>query len=553
MSNSVSRSSTLRDKEDNNISSAKPDLSDIINLHDFERVASQTLSEKSWAYISSGSNDNITRDANLAILKKIWLRPAVMRNVQHVNTKTTLFSYHLDLPIFIAPTGAVCTAGPDEILNATTEHAFFQVYVNKTRAETERVLRLGIATGKVKAIFVTADLPVVSKREADERVKSSANTSDAKGAGLARQTGAFIDPSLNWDDIGWIRSITNLPIVVKGIQRWEDAKLAVQYGCQGIILSNHGGRAADNALPAIITLLELHVHCPEVFGNLEILVDGGFRRGSDIVKAICLGASAVGLGRPFMYAVNYGQRGVEHAVNILRDEIETTMRLCGIKDLMQDSDPSCLNTAEVDHLVYKPNHLLTEPLLWTNIEFHHQSFHLLSDSRHPSPKTPAVQRFYCGEPDSEYSGACKAEGFFNMLQDLLHENVDRLKQLCARVESICTALSLDMNFWQFLPYFINITSLELYGDPWDRYRGGHRPFDMPATLLTKLHYVRLDGEIPRHIVAWILSSCASDERLELALLDTGITTEETIEDDFPRFPEDIFTPPEYPEYRRLSG
>ncbi|KAG8668264.1 hypothetical protein FPOAC2_07554 [Fusarium poae] len=196
---------------------------------------------------------------------------------------------------------------------------------------------------------------------------------------------------------------------------------------------------------------------------------------------------------------------------------------------------------------------LTEPLLWTNIEFHHQSFHLLSDSRHPSPKTPAVQRFYCGEPDSEYSGACKAEGFFNMLQDLLHENVDRLKQLCARVESICTALSLDMNCWQFLPYFINITSLELYGDPWDRYRGGHRPFDIPATLLTKLHYVRLDGEIPRHIVAWILSSCASVERLELALLDTGITTEETIEDDFPRFPEDIFTPPEYPEYGRLSG
>ncbi|XEV04934.1 hypothetical protein FSHL1_010221 [Fusarium sambucinum] len=384
MSKQVSISNTLSDKEVNNISSDKPDLSDIINLDDFERVASQTLPEKSWAYISSGSNDNITRDANLAILKKIWLRPAVMRNVQHVNTKTTLFGCQLDLPIFIAPTGAVRTAGPDgelalaraasnsgiiqciatpasyphqEILNATADHAFFQVYVNKARAETERVLRLGIATGKVKAIFITADLPVVSKREADERVKSNANGADAKGAGLARQTGAFIDPSLNWDDIAWIRSMTDLPIVVKGIQRWEDAKLAMQHGCQGIILSNHGGRAADNALPAIITLLELHVHCPEVFGHLEILVDGGFRRGSDIVKAICLGASAVGLGRPFMYAVNYGQPGVEHAVNILRDEIETTMRLCGIKNLMEDSDPSCLNTTEVDHLVYKPNHL----------------------------------------------------------------------------------------------------------------------------------------------------------------------------------------------------
>ncbi|KAF9774891.1 hypothetical protein IL306_007061 [Fusarium sp. DS 682] len=134
----------------------------------------------------------------------------------------------------------------------------------------------------------------------------------------------------------------------------------MQHGCQGIILSNHGGRAADNALPAILVLLELHKHCPEVFGALEILVDGGFRRGSDIVKAICLGASAVGLGRPFMYAVNYGQQGVEHAVNILRDEIQTTMRLCGIKNLMQDSDPKCLNTAEVDNLVYQPNQSYTK-------------------------------------------------------------------------------------------------------------------------------------------------------------------------------------------------
>ncbi|KAF4331815.1 alpha-hydroxy acid dehydrogenase FMn-dependent [Fusarium beomiforme] len=372
-------------------SPVKPPLRDIINLYDFEQVASQTLSKKSWAYISSGSCDNITRDANLAILRKIWLRPAVMRNVQNVNTKTTLFGCQLDLPIFIAPTGAVRTAGPDgelamaraasssgiiqciatpasyphqEILGATSKHAFFQIYVNKARTETERVLRQGIATGKIKAIFVTADLPVVSKREADERIKSDAvpgdespagSGRDQKGAGLARQGGDFIDPSLNWDDISWIRSLTDLPIVVKGIQRWEDAKLAMQHGCQGIILSNHGGRAADNALPAILILLELHRHCPEVFGALELLVDGGFRRGSDIVKAICLGASAVGLGRPFMYAVNYGQQGVEHAVNILRDEIQTTMRLCGIKNLMQDSNPTCLNTAEVDHLVYQPN------------------------------------------------------------------------------------------------------------------------------------------------------------------------------------------------------
>ncbi|KAJ4115416.1 hypothetical protein NW768_011268 [Fusarium equiseti] len=196
---------------------------------------------------------------------------------------------------------------------------------------------------------------------------------------------------------------------------------------------------------------------------------------------------------------------------------------------------------------------VTEPLLWTNIEFHHQSFHLLLDSKDPPPKTSALQRFYCGEPDFEHSGACKADVFLKLLQDLLHEDVDRLKQLCARVESICTALRLYIEFWQFLPYFINVKDLELYGDSWDRYEEGLGPLDTSAALLTNLRYVKLDGTIPKHVVAWILSSCTSVERLELALLDTGLGTKETIEDGFPRFPEDIYTPPENPTYGRLSG
>lgn len=102
--------------------------------------------------------------------------------------------------------------------------------------------------------------------------------------------------------------------MVKGIQRSADAILAMRYGCQGLVLSNHGGRAVDTAPPAILTLLELQKNCPEVFGAMEVLVDGGFRRGSDVVKAICLGASAVGLGRPFLYALGYGQEGIERAV-----------------------------------------------------------------------------------------------------------------------------------------------------------------------------------------------------------------------------------------------
>ncbi|KPM38013.1 hypothetical protein AK830_g8559 [Neonectria ditissima] len=372
----------------------KPPLSTIINLHDFETVAALTLSKKAWAYIDGASNDNLTRDANLAFLRRTWLRPAVLRNVGTVNTKSRLFGCSLDFPVYISPTGAAMTAGREgelalakgasetgiiqcistptsfpheEILEDTSQHAFFQLYVNKDRGKSEDLLRRVTASGKVKAIFVTADLPVVSKREADERVKvddvaaetknqAAIKTKDWKGSGLARQTGSFIDPTLNWDDISWLRQLTDLPIVLKGIQRWEDAKLAMQRGFQGIVLSNHGGRAADGATPTIVLLLELHRNCPEIFQSMEILIDGGFRRGSDVVKAICLGASAVGLGRPFLYAVNYGQDGVKHAVNILRDEIETAMRLCGIADLMKDAHPDFINTSDIDHYVVKGGH-----------------------------------------------------------------------------------------------------------------------------------------------------------------------------------------------------
>ncbi|KAI5459359.1 FMN-dependent dehydrogenase-domain-containing protein [Mariannaea sp. PMI_226] len=343
---SASKAMTTKDSETPGIPPpAKPHLSDILNLHDFEQVASKTLSKKAWAYISGASNDNLTRDANQSFLRRIWLRPSVMRDVGTVSTKTTLFGCNLELPIYIAPTGTVRTAGEEgelalakgaasadivycvstpssfpheEVLEVAPRHAFLQLYVNKDREKSEDLIRRVTATGKVKAIFLTADLPVVSKREADERVRNEtagASSNDWKGSGLARQTGSFIDPTLNWDDISWIRRLTDLPLVIKGIQRWEDARTAMLKGCQGIVLSNHGGRAADTAPPSIVLLLELHRNCPEVFGKLTILIDGGFRRGSDIVKAICLGASAVGLGRPFFYSVNYGQKGVEHVVN----------------------------------------------------------------------------------------------------------------------------------------------------------------------------------------------------------------------------------------------
>jgi len=381
-------------------SDAELSLDSVINLYDFEEHAQQSLPEKAWAIISGASNDNITREANLSILRRIWLRPAILRDVGQVNTRTRLFGCDLDLPIYIAPMGGGKFGGPegelamaqgaaasgiihcistpasfphDEILEMTPRHAFFQLYVNKDRQKSKEAIEQMTKSGKVKAIFVTVDLPVISKREADERIKPETSGAvgkpDRRGAGFARQASSFIDPTFNWDSLRWVRSLTGVPIVVKGIQRAKDAVLAMRAGCDGIVLSNHGGRAADTAPPGILTLLELHKNCPEVFGRMEILVDGGFRRGSDIVKAICLGASAVGIGRPFMYAIKYGSEGIEHAVEskfwpisrtnsiklmsetVIKDEVETAMRLCGMTNLMRDAHPDFVNTGDIDHLV----------------------------------------------------------------------------------------------------------------------------------------------------------------------------------------------------------
>ncbi|ETI28404.1 hypothetical protein G647_00853 [Cladophialophora carrionii CBS 160.54] len=366
----------------------KPPLETFINVYDFEDAARKSLSEKSWTFISGASNDNVSRDANHDMFRKIWFRPRILRNVATVSTKGTMMGTPVSLPIWIAPMGVGKTAGPEgelalsrgaaasgivytisttssfpllEILDAAPKgHPFFfQLYINKDRSKTEELLGLVNSRPQIKALFVTVDLPVVSKREADERIKVDTlyssglgrpTTTDNKGAGLARSVGSFIDPAFSWDDLAWLRRHTKLPIVLKGIQSAADARLAMHMGCQGIVISNHGGRALDGAPASILVLLELHRECAEVFDHMEVFIDGGFRRGSDILKAICLGASGVGLGRPFMYAINYGTEGVVHLASIVKDEVETAMRLAGLQTL-DEADPALVNTAELDPLV----------------------------------------------------------------------------------------------------------------------------------------------------------------------------------------------------------
>ncbi|KKK14684.1 hypothetical protein AOCH_000802 [Aspergillus ochraceoroseus] len=334
----------------------KPPLDTLINAHDFERVASKTSSKKTWAFYSSAATDLITREANKSCFDRIWFRPRVLRNVRSVDTKTTILGVDSSLPLFVSPAAMAKLIHPEgelAIARACESKGIVQGVSNNS---SYSINELRNAAPSATFFFQF----MAGKREADERVKADESLSvpmapskaknDSKGGGLGRVMAGFIDPGLTWEDLAWIRKHTHLPVCLKGVMSADDAILAMKTGLDGILLSNHGGRNLDTSPPSIITLLELQKRCPEIFDRMEIYVDSGIRRGTDILKAVCLGATAVGMGRSMLFAANYGQDGVEHLIDIMRDELETAMRNNGIATLA-DAGPHLVNTGDVDHLV----------------------------------------------------------------------------------------------------------------------------------------------------------------------------------------------------------
>lgn len=398
--------------------------------YDFEEIAATTASKKAYAFYSTAATDCWTKQANESMLKRIWFRPRVMKNVATVDTSSDIMGSPVKVPLFICPTGLAKLINPEaekalaraakstgileivsqqltpthpqpttdiptqlstaaghpleDIVSQAPNHPFlFQLYLNKDRSKSADLLARLPSLG-ITAIFLTVDAAGRGKRESDERLRvdeaitnpvtGERITTDAQGrGGLTRAMGSYIDQSMTWDDLAWIRARTKLPIVLKGIGGAEDAKLAMRYGVDGILLSNHGGRNLDFSPPSILLLLEMHRCCPEVFERMEVFVDGGFRRGGDIVKALCLGAKAVGIGRTFLFALHYGQEGAEHLVEseypshtllvrlvlecvrltmckVLREEMESVMKLIGVKDL-SEVHPGLVNTSDVDYLV----------------------------------------------------------------------------------------------------------------------------------------------------------------------------------------------------------
>jgi len=374
---------------------SKPPLTSILSTHDFETAARSSLDAKTFAFYDSAATDLVTKSANRATFDRILLRPRILRNVSRVSTRSRILGHSVSLPLFVSPAALaklVHPSGEKAIARAcqaegvlqcissnasfplaailasmgagSTQPWFFQLYVNKDHAATTALLRevVALKPARLAGIMITVDSAVPGKREADERLKADEATvapnsggkarNDAKGGGLGRVMGAYIDSGLNWGDLAWIREVVGaeMPLVLKGVMGAADAKQAVAAGMQGIVVSNHGGRNLDTAPAAVLILLELQRNCPEVFEQMEVFVDGGIRRGTDVLKCLALGATAVGLGRHFLYSLNYGEDGVRHLIGLLRDELETTMRLMGITEL-KEITRGCVNTQDVDHLV----------------------------------------------------------------------------------------------------------------------------------------------------------------------------------------------------------
>ncbi|MFI5254518.1 MAG: alpha-hydroxy acid oxidase [Candidatus Limnocylindrales bacterium] len=332
---------------------------DVHALADFEPLAEAALSPEAWAYYSGGSWDEVSLHENEAAFRRRVLRPRVLVDVAAIEMNTTVLGAAVKLPFGFAPAalqglahadGEVVTArvagrmGLPYVLSTFSSRSletvasvgrgvrWFQLYVQEDRKLAERLVHR-VAEAGYTAIVLTADLPRPGYREREHRFPLTApgHLGNVAGGGSGEEFGDFIgsliDASLSWKDLEWLRALTPLPLVIKGILSAEDARLAVEAGAAGIIVSNHGGRQLDRA-PAAIDALEAVVAAVE--GRAEVYMDGGVRRGTDVVTALALGARAVFLGRPFLYALAAGgEAGVRRAVELLRAELETAMALLG--------------------------------------------------------------------------------------------------------------------------------------------------------------------------------------------------------------------------------
>uniref|UniRef100_UPI0037E8DFA3 2-Hydroxyacid oxidase 1 n=1 Tax=Semicossyphus pulcher TaxID=241346 RepID=UPI0037E8DFA3 len=359
-------------------------MSGQVCVSDFEEEARKILPKAVYDYYRSGADEQHTLVNNVAAFNRWHLIPRVLRDVSTVDLSVSVLGQKLNMPLCVAATAMQRMAHPEgEMATARACHAvgtgmmlsswatstieevtsamtsspggrgvlWLQLYIYKDRELTLSLVRRAEAAG-YKAIFVTVDTPYLGKRCDDMRNHfklpphlSMSNFSTAalafsegnygSDSGLAVYVAKAIDPTLCWDDINWLKKKTNLPVIVKGILNGMDAVQAVNYGVDGILVSNHGARQLDG-VPATLDVLEEVVKA--VQGRCDVYLDGGVRRGTDVLKALALGAKAVFIGRPVLWGLAcQGEQGVTKLLELLKEELRLAMALSGCRSLSEVS------------------------------------------------------------------------------------------------------------------------------------------------------------------------------------------------------------------------
>lgn len=344
----------------------------IFSLSEFEELAQSCMPAMALNYVAGGAADELTLKANCEQWKRIQLKPRVLVDVSRVDLSTTVLGQRMEMPILLAPTAfhrlchdegematvaganqagaslvlsTYATEAVETIATAATQPLWFQLYAQNNREVSRALLERAQQAG-CKAICLTVDTPVLGARNRESRSQFQV-PADFKLPNLAFDSAAItqrihhqnpLSPTLTWKDVEWLRSTATVPLVLKGIMNPDDAVRAAEAGVAGIIVSNHGGRNLDT-LPS--TAEALPRIAEKVRGKLAILVDGGIRRGTDVLKAIALGADAVLIGRPYLYGLAAaGAEGVARVLDILKTELKLAMALTGRTSI-----------GEIDHMV----------------------------------------------------------------------------------------------------------------------------------------------------------------------------------------------------------
>lgn len=336
----------------------------LINLNEFETLASQIMKRDLYDFYAGGSCDEVTLNENIEALQRLLIQPRVLVDVSQVQTKVSVLGRTLEYPIMIAPLAyqalaredaekssarAAASAGLGYVLSTNSSlslesvaesapelrnrHLWFQLYIVKDREFTKSLILRAHSAG-FTALCLTVDRPVWGRRERDLKT-GFVLPSDLKSgnypsgfAGSRNSSASMqVETALTWKDLAWLRSISPLPIVLKGILHPDDAQIAAKEGVEAIIVSNHGARNLDSTISTIEALGPI---AEAVDGKLEILMDGGIRRGTDILKALALGARSVLIGRPVIWGLACdNEQGVTNVLNLLCEEFKIAMTLSG--------------------------------------------------------------------------------------------------------------------------------------------------------------------------------------------------------------------------------